>query len=505
MSNEYDVLVVGAGPVGLLLSLDLARRGIRVAIIEQNDDTMKGSKGKGIQPRSLEIFEQLGLLDEFEAVGGRYPSIRLYKDGQERDEPYAAWIEPTPDRPYPNIMMVPQSLTERILRDHLQALGVMVLVGNKLVGLEQDGKHVAATVVSRRGMSAMSARYLVGTDGGSSFVRHAIGVAFSGETLPRRAIFADVRINGLSTKVWHRWPDAIGGQISLCPLLGTPLFQMAAEVPPVGDIDLSEEAVAEIVRSRIDRDDIEVLDIPWRSLLRVNLRLADRYRVGRVFLAGDAAHIHPPTGAQGLNTGVQDAFNLGWKLAMVLRGGDAALLDSYESERRPVAENMLALSGMLLNAWQDQKKTTRGTLTSQLELNYRGSPYAVDLCESQESLKAGDRAPDSPCRNGRQQAIRVFDLLRHPGFTLLGYGVTHDLLASITEGTSVRCHAIGTSCYTIRDDQGQIRKHYGLYDGALVLIRPDGYIGARADASTAHGLRDLICQWVGRTRLAMAD
>jgi 2-polyprenyl-6-methoxyphenol hydroxylase-like FAD-dependent oxidoreductase len=504
MNHEYEVLVVGAGPVGLLLSLDLARRGIRVGVIEKNDVPMTGSKGKGIQPRTQEILEQLGLLDAFDAVGGTYPTIRLYKQGEIKEEPYAARIEPTPDRPYPNIMMVPQSVTEDVLRKQLHALGVEPQFGHELVGLEQDGAKVTARVAGRHGIMTFTARYLIGADGGRSFVRHALGVGFAGETLPRRAIFADVRIDGLSTDVWHRWPEAPGGQISLCPLLGTNLFQMAAEVPPVGDVELSEQAVAEVVKLRIGREDIHISDVPWRSLLRVSLRLSDRFRVGRVFLAGDAAHIHPPTGAQGLNTGVQDAYNLGWKLALVLRGGDPAWLDSYEAERRPVAEDMLALSGSLLNAWQNQKKTQRGTLTSQLELNYRDSAYAVELRPQVGGVQAGDRAPDARCRDARQHPTRIFDLLRHPGFTLLGYKIGAEQLALVTEGMPVRAYAIDAPGAAIKDDQGDIRQYYGLQEPAFLLIRPDGYLGVCAEASHAHELRDLLCAWLGETTLVAA-
>jgi 2-polyprenyl-6-methoxyphenol hydroxylase-like FAD-dependent oxidoreductase len=504
MNHEYEVLVVGAGPVGLLLSLDLARRGIRVGVIEKNETPMSGSKGKGIQPRTQEILEQLGLLDAFEAVGGTYPTIRLYKQGQIKEEPYAARIEPTPDRPYPNIMMVPQATTEEILRKQLQALGVDVQWGHELIGLEQDASKVTATVASTQKITTLTARYLVGADGGRSFARHALGIGFAGETLPRRAIFADVRIDGLSTDVWHRWPEAPGGQMSLCPLLGTNLFQMAAEVPPVGDIELSESAVADVVKARLGREDIQVTEVPWRSVLRVSLRLADRYRVGRIFLTGDAAHIHPPTGAQGLNTGVQDAYNLGWKLALALRGGDVALLDSYEAERRPVAEDMLALSGALLNAWQDQQKTRRGALTSQLELAYRDAAYAVEMRSRPGEVRAGDRAPDAPCRDARQHPARIFDLLRHPGFTLLGYKIGADQLALVTEGMPVRAYAIDVPGAAIKDDQGYIRKYYDLQEPAFILIRPDGYIGAWADASCAHELRDLMCTWLGETTLAAA-
>lgn len=498
--HDYDVLIAGAGPVGLLLALDLVRRGVSVALIEKNEEPMPGSKGKGLQPRTQEILEQLDLLDAFLAEGGRYPRIRIYRSEQVREEPYAEWIEPTPDRPWPNILLVPQHRTEALLRARLEALGVETQFGQELIGLEQDDDGVTATLADGRQARTLRARYLVGADGGRSFVRHALAIGFAGETLPRRAIFADARIEGLSGDVWHRWPDASGGQISLCPLPGTPLFQIAIEVSIYGDVDLGEAAVAQLIRSKLPDPAIVVHEVPWRSLLRVNLRLADRYRTGRVFLAGDAAHIHPPTGAQGLNTGVQDAWNLGWKLATVLQGADPALLDTYEQERRPIAAEMLALSGVLLNAWQGQAKTQRGTLTHQLDLNYRHGALAVDLRAEEAALRAGDRAPDAIVeQSGRP--VRLFELLRHPEFTVLGYGVDRGLLGALAEGTSARCLAVDPAgCARdgdLQDAGGTLCQTYGLLPGDVVLIRPDGYLAAWAPAAQVPALRPMLLRWIG--------
>ena len=496
---EHDVVVAGAGPVGLLLSIELARRGTDVCIIDSQQRPLCGSKGKGIQPRTQELLEHIGILDEFLAIGGRYPPIRLYKSDGIREEPYALRLEPTRDCPYPNILMVPQAQTEAILRKRLAALGRSVLVGHELTSFKQHDDGITAQLVTDSRTRMISARYLIGADGGRSVVRHLLGIPFAGETLPRRAIFADVRANGLPVDVWHRWPDAPGGQISLCPLLGTNLFQMAAEVSPNGTVDLSVRAVVEMIRTRLSPQHIDVTEIPWYSLMRVNLRLAQRYRERRVFLAGDAAHIHPPTGAQGLNTGVQDAFNLGWKLAAVLQGADSSLLDSYEMERRPVAVRMLELSGVLLGAWQDQKKIERGTLTSQIDVHYRDSPLAVALGEPKGTLRPGDRAPDAPCQDSHGREIRLFELLRVPGFKLLGYGVASAQLASLIQGTNAHAYSFDSPLNLVNtsfvDHHGAIQQSYGLNKDDVVLIRPDGYVAAFAGKFEREQLRTLLLHW----------
>jgi 2-polyprenyl-6-methoxyphenol hydroxylase-like FAD-dependent oxidoreductase len=180
-------------------------------------------------------------------------------------------------------------------------------------------------------------------------VRHTLNIGFPGETLGVRALVADVRLEGLDRLAWHRFQiGSPATQFMVCPLAGTDLFQLQGPVPLEGDIDLSPAALTELIARRTGRSDIVVHAVSWASVYSMNARLADRYRVGRVFLAGDAAHTHPPTGGQGLNTSVQDAYNLGWKLAAVIAGASAALLDTYEEERRPIAAGMLGLATRLL-------------------------------------------------------------------------------------------------------------------------------------------------------------
>jgi hypothetical protein len=205
----------------------------------------------------------------------------------------------------------------------------------------------------------------------------------------------------------------------------------------------------------------------------MNARLADRYRERRVFLIGDAAHIHPPTGGQGLNTSVQDAYNLGWKLAAVLDGANEALLDSYEEERRPIAADMLGLSTKLLDAMK-RGELKRGREVQQLVIGYRGSSLAMAAPERSAPLLPGDRAPDAPIRRATGHATRVFELLKGTHWTLIGYDVERNCVAP---RPGLRIHTFGERGDVI-DAEGHFRDAYALQSGDWVLVRPDGYVGA---------------------------
>jgi hypothetical protein len=262
-------------------------------------------------------------------------------------------------------------------------------------------------------------------------------------------------------------------QIALCPLAGTELFQLQAPVPLEGEVDLSAEGLSAVIAERTERSDIGIHSVHWASAYQMNARLADRYRDGRAFLIGDAAHIHPPTGGQGLNTSVQDAYNLGWKLAAVIGGASAILLDSYERERRPVAASMLGLATELLEAAK-RGDMRRGRGVQQLDIGYPGSPLALQMPERVAGLLAGDRAPDAPLRGAAGQPARLFELLRGPHWTLLGYQVNR---SAVPARTGLHIHCIGPDGELI-DEGEHFRGAYAVSPGDWVLVRPDGYIGA---------------------------
>jgi 2-polyprenyl-6-methoxyphenol hydroxylase-like FAD-dependent oxidoreductase len=287
--------------------------------------------------------------------------------------------------------MVPQSRTESIMRERLSALGAQVEFGKALTTFKQDECGVQATLSTGE---VVQSDFLVGCDGGRSTVRKTLGLNLEGEAIDEKPMLvADVEVEGLDRQDWHIWPLAKGSPVGLCPLPGTTLFQLTARAESIGS-DI-ERAVDRATGHRIAR-------VSWSSIYQPAVRMVNRFRVGRAFLAGDAAHVHPPTGGPGLNTGVQDAYNLGWKLAHVLGGGPSSLLDTYEAERLPIAAAVLGLSKRLYQT----RSIKRGDATNQLALHYRTSSLSTGVPIGR--LHPGDRMPDGRLEDNS----RLFDHLR---------------------------------------------------------------------------------------------
>jgi 2-polyprenyl-6-methoxyphenol hydroxylase-like FAD-dependent oxidoreductase len=485
MTSRRNVLIAGAGPTGLTLAIELARRDVPFRLVEAVGSSARSSRGKGIQPRTLEVFEDLGVLDAVQAASRLYPRFRVHAGPLS----FAAGrlgkvAEPSPIVPFPNLWLLPQWRTEEILRTRLERLGHHVEFGAALTSFEQETDAVTATMSTVAGVERVRADYLVGCDGGHSVVRKALGVRFEGEALPARPVLvADVEIRGLDSEYWHVWPLAKGGILALCPLPGTPHFQLTALLSTRGVApETTEDGIREFIGSRICRNGVRVGCVTWASVFRPHVRMVDRYRVGRVLLAGDAAHVHPPSGGQGLNTGIQDAYNLGWKLAQVLEGAPEALLDSYQSERSPIAASVLGLSKRLMQ----NRRAKRGTETQQLDLHYRGSPLAMDDAKHPGRVRAGNRAPDAPCVDANGTQRRLFEIFRGTHLTLLAFGGSpEEVLARVRErrGAGVKIVGVIRPSAAKRDGvlvdvAGHAHHGYGVSEGAaLVLVRPDGYIG----------------------------
>jgi len=489
MNNETDVLICGAGPTGLTLALVLAQRGVPFRIIEKMEAPFHGSRGKGLQPRTLEIFEDLGILEEIMAAGGPYPPQREYQeDGSWRDSPTAEQRPPTPSEPYLMPWMVPQFLTEAAMRTRLAELGHHVEFGVELIGLEPEQQRVNARITGKSSEQLLRARYVVAADGGRSFVRNLLEIDFPGKTLGARAMVADVSLQGLNRDVWHRFSGgAQERQIGLCPLAGTDLFQVQAALAGDEEPDLSADGLTSMVRERTGRTDITVAAVRWASAFQMHARLAQQYRAGRILLAGDAAHVHPPTGGQGLNTSVQDAYNLAWKLAAVLKGAEETLLDTYEEERRPIAESMLGLSTRLLEEAK-RGEMRRGREVQQLDLGYPWSTLALEAPARQHGVLAGARAPDAPVATTSGTRLRLFELFRGTHWTLIGF---HAPAIHLTEAKDLQVHLFGPGGNLV-DCDGHFHDAYGLEQGEWMLVRPDGYIGAIVSSDNLEALSNYL-------------
>ena len=532
-----SVLIVGAGPTGLTLAIVLRRYDIDCRIIDREADYHVHSRGKGIQPRTLEIFNDLGIAATLPATGTSSGSVRFYTNRQPVAEVVLPEPAPRPGIPYPGLLIIPQFQTERILRERLGDFGVTIELGRQLVSFHDTGDGVVATVkdTMTEATEEIQAAYLVGCDGGRSTVRRQLGLRFEGENHDQYWVLGDVDITGLGTDVdGHAWFAGDNSYLSASKLPGMHSWQVQASVQPnpVGEVEpASVELFQRLFAERSGFSGVRVSNATWLSNYNVKRRVVDHYRSGRVFVAGDAAHIHSPAGGQGLNTGVQDAYNLGWKLALVLQGKvRASLLQTYEEERRPVAEgvlrtsetgNRLFFSTNPVMAFFRQfvflpllcrPRVSAALLlkTAQLDLNYRGACLAREETPQKRGVlrrltgrrgpHAGDRAPDARVRDAHTGApTSLFDAFRGPHWTLLVFeGRTRHAanmrFAAIMErvvatcGPDVQSHlvlssptaATGEPCAAVSvhlDAWGEAHKLYGARSATLVLVRPDGYIG----------------------------
>jgi 2-polyprenyl-6-methoxyphenol hydroxylase-like FAD-dependent oxidoreductase len=489
--------VVGAGPTGLTLACDLVRRGVAVRIVDRLTEFPGGSRGKGLNSRSLEVFDDLAVIDRVLASGRTHLPHRKYRGAEVIAEidPEAGRV-PTPDVPYPTGVMVPQWRVEQILRERLADFGVAVELGAELRGFTRHDDGVTARV----GETQIQARYLVGCDGGRSTVRKTLGLTMRGQT-PDVQLMAvgDVEVDGLGRDAWHQWLTGDGG-IMLCPLPGTDAFQVQASHEL--DRDGSPlEPTLERFQQTFDRiagiAGVRLHTLTWRSSYRVNVRMVDQLRVGSVFLAGDAAHVHPIAGGLGMNTGIQDAYNLGWKLGLVLGGkANSGLLDTYEEERLPIASWLLDITSDLLDVVLDAIKKRGGGVDAvatseltQLMLRYPWSRLSRQATSRPTGPQPGDRAPDATLRDAATGTpTRLFDLFRGPHFTLLGIGERLGPMLADVEPDIVKPYHVGPG--GLVDDEGHVAHAYGTE--ALMLVRPDGYVGLVANATDTDSVAEYL-------------
>ncbi|WP_425840074.1 FAD-dependent monooxygenase [Streptomyces fractus] len=483
-STDVDVLIVGAGPAGLTLACDLRRRGVNHRVISAAADGFEGSRAKAVQPRTLEILDDLGVLAAIEPHSTLYPKLGLHLGPVTAPRTMIKHHRATEDIPHPNTLLIAQYDTDAALRGRLAELGGEVEFNTRLLSHTDAPDSVLATVERPGGgTEQIRARYLIGADGGSSTVRSGAGIGFTGTTDDSdRMIVADVTLDGLSTDRWHVWPRNAGRFMALCPLPGG-TFQLMLKLRPEDPADLDQPAVERLAKDFTGKAKVILRDIHWSSLWRPNIRLADRYRADRVLLIGDAAHVHPPTGGQGMNTGIQDAYNLGWKLAQVLAGAPDSLLDTYEAERRPVAARVLGLSTEIYHAMNGRPLagTKRGDEERQLTLSYARGPLAP-TDDSSPGPRAGDRAPDAAYNDADGLAGHLHDAFRGTHFTLLALG---DGAADAAK--SVQWPDTGSPLRTllIPHPGAGLKRIYALTGPTFVLVRPDGYIAA-VDQDATH-------------------
>ncbi|XP_006461992.1 hypothetical protein AGABI2DRAFT_186076 [Agaricus bisporus var. bisporus H97] len=555
VTGRPRVLIVGAGPSGLTLALSLLQNDIPVRIIEKNSAPRLGQRGAGLMPRSLEVFTTLRIIDQIMHRAIATPRVRKYHVAEDPEsfEEYDMHPPqiPNPRVPYLSPMMLGQNHVEHILHSTLAGYGCTVELGTELKSFEQFDDHVQATLQVRgmeqdaQGVEEISSyEYMIGTDGARGIVRKQLGLSFLGETrVIDNFVVGDMKVEGLLPNRWHMWGDPATLMASLRATEEPGLFNFLLAGKNVNHAELAfnQDLLRKVLTEATgNRPDLVFRECPWISSYTPNIRMVNKFRVRRVFVAGDSAHVNSPTGGQGMNTGLQDTLNLGWKLALVLkRLSSPSLLDTFTEERLPVVEEMLKQTTKVLSMTfkeGQEKPWDKNSSLFQFGANYRWSSIVLDerniLQGNQETeeedefmndyeqndidsyggrscldgdLHAGDRAPDAPALIDRTPSslfstsftlFRVFGSSYH---TVLIFpdladplpvlkhlqtyptGLIHTVII-IRPGRVVSNEATTLADFVLEDRRGHAHDAYiGNRNCGVIIVRPDGFIGAIAE------------------------
>jgi len=470
----FDVIVVGGGPTGVMLANELKPHGVDVLVLERDAEPTEVVRARGLHARSLEVLDQRGLLEPFLALGRRHP-LGGY---------FAGTTKPAPERldtTYPFVLSIPQTTTERLLVEHATAIGVEIRRGHEVVGLSQDDHAVTVELADG---TRLRSRHLVGCDGGRSAVRKLAGIDFPGEPSRTETLLGEVELTASPETV----ASVVAEVRKTCLRFGVAPFGEGLHRVVVPADGVAEDRTTPPTLDEVRRQlrafagtDFGVRSARWLTRFGDATRLAERYRSGRVLLAGDAAHVHPPTGGQGLNLGLQDAVNLGWKLAAEVNGwAPGGLLDSYQAERRPVAADVLdnTRAQMLLMSAEPGPLAVRKLLAELMRFDEVNRHLVEKIIAVGVRYDFGE-GPDLLGRRLRDVTLergRLYDLL-HEGRGLL-LDQTGDLSVA---GWSDRVdHVVDVS---------------GELDVPAVLLRPDGHVAWAGDDQ--HDLLDHLPRWFG--------
>ncbi|MFE5941260.1 FAD-dependent monooxygenase [Streptomyces sp. NPDC056480] len=543
-----DVLIVGAGPVGLSAAAELRRHGVRCRLVDRLPARLPYAKAVGIQPRTLELWDRMGLIRAVLEAAVPMRGQLTYVNGAVKAR---IALELPPEVPY-GFAALPQYETERLLEEYVAGLGTRIERGTELVSFVQDADGVTALLRGASGFTEeLRVPYLIGCDGAHSVVRKTLGLSYEGGAFPEAYMLGDVVAEsdwdlprGYALRCEHRAADGSLDDVLVCiPLPGAGRYRMSMKVPaepadaapatrPPGS-GIPSDGLAhglqggrgpelsdlQAVVDRLAPGPARLSDLRWSSVFRISHRIVGRYGRGRVFVAGDAAHIHPPTGAQGMNTGIQDAANLAWKLALVVKGeAGPALLDSYDAERRPVGEEVVGRTVRHSTQGMESDPEDMTTLLlreAQLLVGYRDGPLAGAPYGPAGAPQPGDLAPD--CGGLRTPVavhpFRLLDVLRdRPGHVAVLYGadvigleravaaaraaaaerLPLDVVALLPRDADPdTAPALGAPAY--RDAAGEFARIY-LPDGDTgFVVRPDGQLAARFPlGATTAALADCL-------------
>ncbi len=499
-----DVLIVGAGPTGLALATQLIRYGINFILIDQKEGVTELSKALVVHARTLEIYDQIGLAQKAVETGEIAQKLALMHNGKVSAEirfaDFGRGLSP-----FPFVLVYEQSKTEHLLHDYLLQSGKDVHWQTQLKSITQDASEVQAVLESATGdIQTINAKFLVGCDGAGSPTRHLLGRDFSGSTHPRLFYVADVEMDFEAEAGTLHVAFRQDSFLLMIPMEGKKHWRLIGNMPEYSgqpDQETTYEAI-ELKAVYVMQCPLDITKVRWFSSYKVHTRHAERFSVGRCFLAGDAAHIHTPAGGQGMNTGIQDAYNLAWKLSLVVKGqADDTLLDSYNDERLANAKHLLkttdqffdvatgdswylqffrdnvipGLAG-IINQFGPAREAIFPTL-SQIGINYRESALSQHQGDQPFTVKAGDRMPYF-----RVAGASVYDKLRAPAFHLIL--VTDGEYTYDSELPELEPQYGTLVDFTVVPLYPRLVELFGTNRSFAVLLRPDNHIGfIKADFS----------------------
>jgi len=547
--SAVEVLIVGAGPTGLTLAAQLKSFGVKFRIVERTPNQAHESRALAVQARTLEVLQSFGLGEALVVRGNPSARLALHFEGRGAARVQLGGLGAVDTR-FPFILFVSQAETEALLGEHLERSGVQVERGVELLSSTPDDASVRCVLRHGDGRTeAVRADYLVGCDGAHSAVRKQAAIPFEGEAYLQDFMLGDVDADGsIEADVLHAF--AAKGHVAMFfPLRSPAAWRViaigpgAARAPDAGGAAQSEESVTrgELTLDELQRDvddatggTVHLRDPAWLTHFRLHHRQARRYRKGRMFLAGDAAHIHSPVGAQGMNTGMQDAWNLGWKLALVVLGrAEAKLLDTYEAERWPIGRRLLrytdrlfgffvrVMSGSALASWfrrtvvarilplvfrRERVRAWAFRFVSELAISYPKSPAVTEGPQRpKRGPRPGDRLPDATIRrDGR--ATHLQEELSGPAFHLLLCGGVDGWDTGLVDGLITRFPNTLVARYLSHEERpgvffdpsGDALFRLGIRNGesGQYLVRPDGYIAFRCAGRRLDGVGKYLRHWL---------
>jgi 2-polyprenyl-6-methoxyphenol hydroxylase-like FAD-dependent oxidoreductase len=482
--HEVDVLVVGAGPTGLTAAGDLARAGRSVTVLERWPAINPSSRAFATMARTLEVLDARGIADDLLAHAHKASGVTIF-GGARIDLTHL-------DSAYQFAMITPQTNVDQALCGYAVAQGADILRGVEVVAVDQDPDGVIVTArphgdhTGRR--THWRAKYLIGADGAHSTVRALIGAGFEGKTILSSILLADVKLAHGPVDGGLTLGSTRGEFAFLAPYdrhdddgswYRAMVWDRANQVPDSEPVDTAEIAA---VLTRAMKADLGLLEVGWKSRFHCDERQVAQYRDGRVFLAGDAAHVHSPMGGQGMNTGIQDAANLAWKIDAVLGGADDAVLDSYHDERHPIGRRVVMQSGLMARGVTLHPRVARGLRNLLLPKLLRIPRVRDEVAGSfaGTTLRYGHRAGESALVGTRATQIalmqdRLVELQREPGFVLV--------------------RESGRSAFDVTDLHQAERADAG----PAVLVRPDGYIAWAGDSANRSEWLEVLARWTGQT------